>query len=61
MAQELLVVAAAPAHDEVRITISAGVSALRPDDENGSAMLRRSDAALYAAKTAGRNRAMVQL
>ncbi|MEG1770388.1 MAG: diguanylate cyclase [Comamonas sp.] len=62
MAQELLVVAAAPAHDEVsNITISAGVSALRPDDENGSAMLRRSDAALYAAKTAGRNRAMVQL
>ncbi|WP_159911011.1 diguanylate cyclase [Pantoea sp. 18069] len=62
MAEELLVSVASHARDVVgNITISAGVSALRPDDENGSAMLRRSDAALYAAKTAGRNRAVAQV
>jgi diguanylate cyclase (GGDEF)-like protein len=61
MAWELLAMVAAPARDDVgNVTISAGVSALRPEDENGSAMLRRSDAALYAAKTAGRNRAVMQ-
>lgn len=61
MARQLLEAVAAAARDDVgNITISAGVSALRPEDENGSAMLRRSDAALYAAKTAGRNRAVLQ-
>lgn len=43
-----------------KITISAGVSALRPDDADAGAMLRRSDEALYQAKTAGRNRALAQ-
>ena len=62
MAEQLLVVVAALAGDDTAtVTISAGVSALRPDDENENAMLRRSDAALYAAKTAGRNRAVMQL
>jgi len=42
------------------ITISAGLSALRPEDEDAGAMLRRSDEALYAAKTAGRNQARAQ-
>lgn len=61
MARQLLEAVAAAARDDIgNITISAGVSALRPEDENGSAMLRRSDAALYAAKTAGRNRAVLQ-
>ena len=61
MARQLLEAVAGAARDDVgNITISAGVSALRPEDENGSAMLRRSDAALYAAKTAGRNRAVLQ-
>lgn len=62
MAEQLLVVVAALAGDDTAtVTISAGVSALRPDDEDENAMLRRSDAALYAAKTAGRNRAVMQL
>ncbi len=62
MAEQLLVVVAARARDDAgTVTISAGVSALRPEDENGNAMLRRSDAALYAAKTAGRNRAVMHL
>lgn len=42
-----------------RITVSAGLSALRADEEDASAMLRRSDEALYAAKAAGRNCAQV--
>lgn len=62
MAEQLLVVVATLARDDAgTVTISAGVSALRPEDENGNAMLRRSDAALYAAKTAGRNRAVMHL
>ena len=62
MAEQLLVVVASLASDDTgTVTISAGVSALRPDDENENAMLRRSDAALYAAKTAGRNRAVMQV
>src|SRR5690606_29749577 len=49
------------AHDQVgNITISAGLSALRPDDADAGAMLRRSDEALYEAKAAGRNRALAQ-
>ena len=43
-----------------RITVSAGLSALRPDEEDAAAMLRRSDEALYAAKAAGRNCAQTQ-
>jgi len=59
MAQELVESIAAEKQDQVgRITVSAGSSALRPEDEDASAMLRRSDEALYAAKTAGRNRAL---
>ncbi|MFC7207559.1 GGDEF domain-containing protein [Comamonas endophytica] len=42
------------------VTVSAGLSALRPGDADACAMLRRSDEALYAAKTAGRNRALAQ-
>jgi len=56
-----VVVATLARDDAGTVTISAGVSALRPEDENGNAMLRRSDAALYAAKTAGRNRAVMHL
>ena len=43
-----------------RVTISAGLSALRAQEEDAGPMLRRSDDALYAAKTAGRNRAQAQ-
>jgi two-component system cell cycle response regulator len=40
----------------VRITTSAGVSSLAPEDEGRDA-ISRADAALYAAKKGGRNRA----
>ena len=39
---------------KVNTTFSAGLAMLRPD-ENGHALLRRADAAVYAAKKAGRN------
>lgn len=43
----------------VDVTCSAGVSVLAADDGAcGSALVARSDAALYAAKRAGRNRAV---
>ncbi|MET1116268.1 MAG: diguanylate cyclase [Comamonas sp.] len=61
MAAEMVASIEAGTRDQVgSVTVSAGVSALRPGDEDASAMLRRSDAALYAAKTAGRNRALPQ-
>ncbi|MNV82209.1 Response regulator PleD [compost metagenome] len=61
MANELVALAQALEQNQAgSVTISAGLSALRPEDEDGSAMLRRSDEALYAAKTAGRNRARAQ-
>jgi diguanylate cyclase (GGDEF)-like protein len=41
------------------VTISLGVSSLRDMDESMDDVLRRADAALYAAKAAGRNRAEV--
>jgi diguanylate cyclase len=40
------------------ITISGGVSALRPDDD-ASAFIARADAALYQAKNGGRDRVSV--
>jgi GGDEF domain-containing protein len=41
----------------VKVTCSAGVSLLAADDgPSGSALVARADAALYAAKRAGRNR-----
>jgi diguanylate cyclase (GGDEF)-like protein len=39
----------------MRVTISAGVAALKPD-ETADAFLARADSALYAAKAQGRNR-----
>ena len=54
--------AAAPlpaAQRGVDVTCSAGVSLLAADDgPSGSALVARADAALYAAKRAGRNRAV---
>jgi diguanylate cyclase (GGDEF)-like protein len=40
---------------DLRVTASIGIAALRPG-EGRDALLRRTDAALYAAKNAGRNR-----
>jgi diguanylate cyclase (GGDEF)-like protein len=39
----------------MRVTISAGVAALR-DSDNADTLLARADSALYSAKAAGRNR-----
>jgi diguanylate cyclase (GGDEF)-like protein len=39
------------------LTCSLGVAELRPGDSDGGALLARADAALYAAKTGGRDRA----
>jgi diguanylate cyclase (GGDEF)-like protein len=40
----------------LRITVSAGVTEADPDDRDFSMILRRADAALYAAKQSGRDR-----
>jgi PleD family two-component response regulator len=39
----------------MRVTVSAGVTALRPE-ESPDALLARADRALYEAKAGGRNR-----
>lgn len=41
---------------ELRVTISLGVTELRPDDDALGDILRRADTALYQAKAGGRNR-----
>lgn len=41
---------------QIRVTVSAGVAGLRPDDGGPDALLRRADAALREAKRAGRDR-----
>lgn len=59
---QALVTAMAEQQDPVAgtITVSAGVATMRSADDNGAAMLRRGDAALYEAKGQGRNRVCVQ-
>ena len=42
------------------ITVSAGVASMRGADDTGTAILRRSDIALYEAKGQGRNRVCVE-
>jgi diguanylate cyclase (GGDEF)-like protein/PAS domain S-box-containing protein len=41
---------------EVKITASIGAAYVLPDDDNAEAVLHRADAALYLAKSRGRNR-----
>lgn len=57
-----LVTAMAEQQDPVvgTITVSAGVATMRGAEDNGAAMLRRGDAALYEAKGQGRNRVCVE-
>ncbi len=59
---QALVAAMAEQQDPVvgTITVSAGVATMRGADDNGAAMLRRGDAALYEAKGQGRNRVCVE-
>ncbi len=59
---QALVTAMAEQQDSVvgTITVSAGVATMRGADDNGAAMLRRGDAALYEAKGQGRNRVCVE-
>jgi diguanylate cyclase (GGDEF)-like protein len=40
---------------EIRLTISAGVCAFRPEDPSPDATLARADEALYRSKSGGRN------
>jgi diguanylate cyclase len=42
-----------------RVTISVGVSMLKPGDDTDS-LIERADACLYAAKRAGRNRVVCE-
>jgi len=44
---------------EVSVTVSVGVSGIRPEDTSGEDIVRRSDMALYKAKNSGRNRLCV--
>ena len=59
---QALVTAMAEQQDPVvgTITVSAGVATMRGAEDNGAAMLRRGDAALYDAKGQGRNRVCVE-
>jgi diguanylate cyclase (GGDEF)-like protein len=45
--------------ESIWVTVSAGVAALREQDEGLDALVARADQALYGAKRAGRNRVMV--
>ncbi len=47
---------ALPGGDTIRVTASLGVAAIRAGDRTPEEILQRADAALYAAKRAGRNR-----
>jgi diguanylate cyclase (GGDEF)-like protein len=48
-----------PAGDRVlKVTCSAGVAELRRDDQDGSGLIARADAALYRAKADGRDRVL---
>jgi diguanylate cyclase (GGDEF)-like protein len=54
--QLCIIVAEKPMEHGATVTVSIGASTLHgTDNDDGSAMRRRSDAALYAAKAAGRN------
>ncbi|WP_018693316.1 GGDEF domain-containing response regulator [Algicola sagamiensis] len=45
--------------DDIRITVSIGVSQLKPDEHRFRECLKRADAALYQAKASGRNQVVI--
>jgi diguanylate cyclase len=45
--------------DFIKVSVSMGVSEVRPDDNPGS-ILTRADKALYASKKAGRNKVSLE-
>ena len=47
---------ALPSQDEMLVTVSIGVAGFAGRDDNGEAMIKRADQALYEAKGAGRNK-----
>ena len=53
------VIADVPMRDGQRVTVSIGLSSVAPKDERWADTLERADQALYAAKTAGRDRVAV--
>ncbi|MCB1193326.1 MAG: sensor domain-containing diguanylate cyclase [Leptospiraceae bacterium] len=46
---------------ELKVTISVGVTEFHPNDKNNREIIERSDKALYEAKHSGRNRTMVRM
>jgi diguanylate cyclase (GGDEF)-like protein len=50
-----------PARGAFRVTCCIGVAMLRPDDANANELIARADAALYAAKAAGRDCVMLNI
>ena len=44
---------------QIKITLSIGLTALTPDDREFESLLRRADDALYEAKRTGRDRLIV--
>jgi two-component system cell cycle response regulator len=49
----------ANADARLHVTASVGIATLERSDDSAEAVLRRADAALYAAKREGRNRVVV--
>ncbi|MEG0821023.1 MAG: GGDEF domain-containing protein [Burkholderiaceae bacterium] len=49
-----------PLHAELRVTMSLGLAWSREHDDSPASLIARTDAALYRAKTAGRNRGLTE-
>ena len=50
----------APGGEPQRITISIGIAALSPERDSRPALMAAADAALYRAKSEGRNRVCIE-
>jgi two-component system cell cycle response regulator len=49
-----------PGGGELHVTVSIGVSSVKPGDESVGALMKRADVALYEAKSGGRNRVVAE-